>query len=269
VASIIVNLFIWCFLLFLLPNAATFLGKNIIKTDNYKQLQYNTGQLDQEFLKVQRVEVGKILENENLSLTGYQMCAGMDWDGGQMIFFTPKSCMEYERRLKELMNPLILENCDKKWALQSAYLAQTYSQEKTVRYLSCLSPAGIFKQISASLCRTGMGDEVHFMNQARQFQDIFFGYFIQNKIYSSYAYFTAEKEEDFPEDWSSAEPKASEWRAKAKPASTFDLSSFGYVNTDELPRFAYIQPSLGNGLYEQLYLIAGILAVLRFVCFIY
>jgi ABC-type transport system involved in multi-copper enzyme maturation permease subunit len=262
VSSIVLNLFIWCFLLFLLPNAATYLGKNITKTEDYKQMQYNTGQINNEFWKTQSPEIEKTLEKENLHTQGYNYCAGWDWDGGYMVFFTPRPWMEYERRKKELMNPMILENCDRKWAIQSDYLQQIYRQEKTVRYLSCLSPAGIFKQVSASLCRTGMDSEVHFMNQARTFQDMYYGYFVQNKIYSSYAYFTPQKEEDFPEDMNDAGPKVNAWREKAKPESTFDFSSFGYLNTNDLPRFVYAQPTVGADLFEQLYLIAGIL----FVC---
>ena len=67
-----------------------------------------------------------------------------------------------------------------------------------MRYLSCLLPAGVFKYIAASLCRTGIDSEVQFMSQARQFQDVFFGYYVQNRIFSSYAYFTSQNENTFP-----------------------------------------------------------------------
>jgi hypothetical protein len=104
-----------------------------------------------------------------------------------------------------------------------------------------------------------MEDEVNFMNQARQFQDVFYGYFVQNKIFSSYAYFAIQKEEDFPRDWDEAGVQYNNWKNTAKPESTFDISSFPYADTQSFPRFAYVQPTLGSDLYEQLYLIAGIL----------
>jgi ABC-type transport system involved in multi-copper enzyme maturation permease subunit len=260
-ASIIVNLFIWCFLLFLLPNAASYIGKNLSPAEDYKQVKFNTGQIDKHCWDVQLYEVAETLENENLKLDGYNYCMGHDWDGGSRILFTPRGNMEYERRRKELTNPILLDNCDKKWAIQSGYLQQIYRQEKTVRYLSCLSPAEILKQIAASLCRTGTDGEVHFMDQARQFQDVFYGYFMQNNIFSSYAYFTMQKESDFPADWNEAGEQARKWQEEAKPKSTFDFDSFAPVDTQSLPRFSYAQPTLGNDLYEQLYLIAGILIV--------
>jgi ABC-type transport system involved in multi-copper enzyme maturation permease subunit len=258
-ASIILNLFIWCFLLFLLPNAAAWLGKNSTPVKDYSQLKFETSQIDKHYWDVQSKEVEETLKNENLEIHNWAMCWGHDWDGATALLFTPKSDMAYERRKKELANPILLANCDRKWAIQSDYLQQVYHQEKTVRYLTGLSPAGIFKQLAASLCRTGMDCEVHFMNQARQFQDVFYGYFVQNKIFSSYAYITMQKEEDFPNDMEESSAQSSNWRNRAKPSSTFDVSSFDYADTQSLPRFAYVQPTLGNDLYEQMYLIAGIL----------
>lgn len=258
--SIIINLFIWCFLLFLLPNAAACLGKNITKVEDYKQLAFNTQQIDNELFN-KRGEIQKTLTEEGFQFVGYNYCAGGDWDGGSMILFTPRSTMEYERRKKEIVNPLLLANCDRKWLLQQDYLQQVYRQEKTVRYLSCLSPAEIFKQVSASLCHTGMESEVDFMNRVRTFQDMYYGYFVQSGIYSSYAYFTPQKESEIPETSEEGNTQASAWRKIAKPESTFDFKSFGYLDTSALPRFAYTQPALAKDLQSQLFLLAGIIIV--------
>ena len=266
-SSIIVNLFIWCFLLFLLPNAVGYLGKNITKTDDYSQLEIQLRQMDNEVIKnINEGEVSKTLKDEGLQLEGWLMCAGGDWDGGYLILFTPRPTMEYERRKKELANPLILDNSDKKWSLQSDYLQQLYRQEKTIRYLSYLSPAEIFKLFAALFCRTGMDAEVNFMNQARLFQDIFYGYFVQNSIFSSYAYFTMQKESEFPDTWEEASAQYQAWKDNTKPEKSFDMSSFPYVDTSDFPRFVYMQPTLGNDLLSQLYLIAGILFVCILLC---
>jgi len=256
--SIIINLFIWCFLLFLLPGAAGYLGRNITKADDYKQLTFNTRQIDGEFWSKQSGEIRKTVADEGFTHEGYNYCAGGDWDGGYLILFTPRASMEFERRQKELANPILLANSDRKWALQQDYLQQLYRQEKTVRYLSYLSPAEIFKQLSAVFCRTGMESEVSFMNQVRMFQEIYYGYFVQNRIYSSYAYFTMHKESEIFDTWEENNAQANTWKETAKPESTFDFSSFGYADTSEFPRFAYIQPSLGNDLQSQLFLMAGV-----------
>ncbi|MDR2775366.1 MAG: ABC transporter permease [Tannerella sp.] len=261
-SSIVLNLFIWCLLLFLLPNAAARLGKNISPTDDYKLVTFNTGQIDKQWWDVQLKEVEETLKNENLEPGGWNYCTGADVDGCNVLLFTPRPSMEYERRKKELAAPILLGNCDKKWAIQSAYLQQVYRQEKTVRYLSCLSPAEIFKHIAASLCRTGWESEVHFMDRARQFQDEFYGYFMQNGIFASWAYITQQKESELPNDWDEARAQEDSWKKEAKPAGSLNadyFSSLGYVDTQSLPRFVYAQPTLGGDLYGQLYLVAGIL----------
>jgi ABC-type transport system involved in multi-copper enzyme maturation permease subunit len=259
-SSIIVNLFVWCFLLFLLPNTASYLGKNITKVDDYKQLIFNTQQIDKEFWDKHK-EFWETVQKEGFKHVGYFNCSGWDWDYGNMVTFTPRSTMEFERRYKELTNPVLFANCGRKWLLQQDYLQQIYRQEKMLRYLSCMSPAEIFKHVSASLCRSGMDSEVSFMNQVRAFQDIHYDYFVQNRIYSSYAYFTPQKEEDFPETMQEGEIQYSAWRETVQPESTFDMSSFGYMDTSDFPRFAYVQTTLGNDLQNQLYLFAGIIIV--------
>ena len=259
VTSVIVNMFIWCFLLFLLPNAASYIGKTITKVDDYKNVTFNTAQIDQEYWSKQSKEIEDQLKNENLSLEGYNYCAGGDWDGGYLIFFTPKSSMEYERRKKELVNPVLIDNSVKKWAIQADYLNQLYRQEKTVRYLSSVSPASILKYVAASLCHTGMESELIFMNQARSFQDMYYNYFLQNKIFSSWDYFTPQKESDFPESWETAGDAVARWKETAKPESTFDFSSFGYLDTSALPRFNYAKPSFTDDIQNQLFLLTGLI----------
>ena len=259
VTSIIINLFTWCFLLFLLPNAATYLGKNITKAEDYKNVKFNIEQIDNNFWNNQSKEIEKQLKEENLELIGYYYCSGWDWDAGHLLLFTPLGSVQYERRKKELINPVLLDNSNQKWIQQAAWLDQLYHQEKTVRYLSCISPAEIMKQISASLCRTGMTNEVHFMNQVRRFQDVFYGYFVQNKIYSSYEYFAIQDEADFPADWDEARKQYEEWNSKTNRESTFDFSSFGYRDTSGFPRFTYVESTMGEDLMHQLFFLAGII----------
>jgi ABC-type transport system involved in multi-copper enzyme maturation permease subunit len=263
--SIILNMFIWCFLMFLLPNAAAYLGKTITAVDDYKKLKYNLDEIDSQWWNVQSKEVEKTLKNENLKGGTYMLSMDGEWDGSHLVYFTPSGVMEYERRKKELANPFLLENCAKKWAVQSGYLQQIYSQERTVRYLSCLSPAGILKYIAAAICRTGVDSEVQFMNQARQFQDVFFGYYVQNRIFSSYAYFTSQDESTFPADLNEA---IKQWEdfSEGKPVSSINdvmemVGRLNKIDMGSLPRFAYAEPTLGKDLYGQLYLIAGILIV--------
>jgi hypothetical protein len=239
----------------LLPHAASYIGKTISPIDDYKQMKFNIYQIDEHYLNVELEKIEGTLKNENLENVGWNG-NGEQWSGATFVMFTPRPTMEFERRKKELAIPVLMENCNKKWAIQSEYLQQMCRQEQTVRYLSCLSPAGILKHIAASLCRTGIDSELHFMSQVRQFHDVFYGYYVQNKLFSSYEYFTMQKESEFPNNWDEAFEQQKQWKNEAKPEK---WSGYRTVNTQSFPRFAVVQPTLSDDLSEQIYLVAGIL----------
>jgi ABC-type transport system involved in multi-copper enzyme maturation permease subunit len=252
--SLIINLFIWCFLLFLLPNSMSYLGKNIVKSGDYSNVRLNMGDLDKEYRK-RYGELQKQVQNE----TGI---VNRSWNVGinGMICFTPLDNMKFERRLHELSDPIILEYTTKKWHLQEVYLNHLYRQQRIVKYLACLSPSEVLKYVSASLCKSDMESHVDFMDQARNYREQFFNYYKENKIFSSYSYFTPHKESDIPKTWEEAKKQYEQWKLTAKPKSTFDLSSLGYVSTTGLPWFTYNEKGIIDALSDQLWIFAGLIA---------
>jgi ABC-type transport system involved in multi-copper enzyme maturation permease subunit len=258
-SSLIINLFIWCFLLFLLPGVMSYLGKNIVKSQNYSIVKLNTGDIDGEFWK-KYAEIQKQVEKE----TGTQghscnVCAGWNY-GSIMMCFTPLEFMKLERRMHELVAPTVLDYATKKWQLQQAYLQQLYRQQKVIKYLSCLSPSEILKYVSASLCKSDMESHVDFMDKARNYRNQFFTWYKEHGIYSSYSYFSPTKESEIPKNWEEANAAYGRWQSEAKPESTFDLSSLGFVSTTELPRFVYTDRNIISGLADQLWIFAALIA---------
>jgi ABC-type transport system involved in multi-copper enzyme maturation permease subunit len=258
--SLIIGLFIWCFLLFLLPNTMSYLGKNLVKSENYSIVNLNMGDLGSEFWK-KYGEIQTQVEKET-GMQGHScnVCAGWNF-GPVMMCFTPIEHMRFERRMHELVAPVVLDYAVKKWHLQENYLNRLYAQQKMIKYLSCLSPSEILKYVSASLCRSDMESHVDFMDQARNYREIFFNYYVKNKIFSSYSYFSPQKESEIPANWEEANKQYDQWKAKAKPESTFDLSSLGYINTSELPRYVYHEKTVLSGLADQLWLLVYMILV--------
>jgi hypothetical protein len=168
--------------------------------------------------------------------------------------------MKYEQRMHESTAPIVLDYANKKWHLQEVYLNRLYRQQKIVKYLSCLSPSEILKYVSASLCKSDMESHIDFMNQARNYREQFFNYYKENKIFSSYNYFSPHKESEIPKTQEEAEKMLAQWRSTAKPESTFDLSSLGYVPTAGIPRFTYSERGIIGGLSDQLWIFAGLIA---------
>jgi ABC-type transport system involved in multi-copper enzyme maturation permease subunit len=265
--SLIVNLFIWCFLLFLLPNAMSYLGKNMIKSDNYGILILNTNDIDNEFWK-KYSELRQNIEKETgLTEHSWNLCAGWNY-GPILLCFTTLDNMIFERNMHESVAPMVLDYAVKKWHLQEAYLNRLYRQQKIIKYLSCISPSEILKYLSASLCKSDMENHIDFMNQTRSYREQFYDYFKENKFFSSFNYFSPHKESEIPKTQEEAENMQRAWRSRAKPESTFDLSSLGYVNTAGLPRFIYKERSIVDDLSDQLWIFAGLIAASSFLIWI-
>lgn len=253
-SSLIINLFIWCFLLFLLPYAMSYLGKNLVKSENYSIVKLNMGDSENEFW-TKSGEIYKQVENETgMHFHNCNLCLD------KIMLFTPLEHMNFRRKINERMEPMILDLADKNWHIQEAYLQKLYHQQKMVKYLSCLSPSEIFKYVSASLCKSDMESHIDFMDQARNYREQFFNYYKENKIFSSYSYFTIHKESEIPKTQEEAEKMQAEWRSKAKPESTFDISSLGYVSTAGLPRFNYNERGIIDGISDQLWIFGGLIA---------
>lgn len=254
--SLIIGLFIWCFLLFLLPATMTYLGKNLAKSENYSIVKLNMGDVEGEFWKKYE-EINKQTEKETGTVEhNCMMCA--DWNYGTvMMLFTPMEHMEFTRRMHEKIGPIVLDYATKKWHLQEAYLNQLYHQQKMIKYLSCFSPSEILKYVAASLCRSDMENHVDFMDQARKYREIFFSYYKEHKVYASFDYFTPQKESEIPRTQEEAVKQSEDWVKNAKPESTFDFSSIGYVNTANLPQFSYKEKNIISGLADQLWILTA------------
>ncbi|HUX57954.1 MAG TPA: ABC transporter permease subunit [Bacteroidales bacterium] len=106
--SLIINLFIWCFLLFLLPNAMSYLGKNIVKSDNYSIVMLNTGDLDGEFWKKRGELVQQVQKETGLVNHSWNLCAGWNY-GPILLCFTTLDNMIYERKMHESTAPMVLD----------------------------------------------------------------------------------------------------------------------------------------------------------------
>jgi len=258
-SGVIINLFAWALLVFLLPSVMSYVGKNVVKVGHYGTAKNNIEDIEKQFWKRHEAISNQVSE-EGLQRQGWNICSGWNY-GPLQIYFTPKPTMEYERRMHELTAPSVLEFTDKKWAIQENHLQYFQRQERVIKYLQCISPAGLMKHITANLCKSDITNHWHFMDQCRVYHTNYFNYLKDAGIFSSFKYFTAQPESEFPENWEEAQTNYTYWRKTANPESTFDLSSFGYLDTSDIPSFEYQEFSILENLKQQAFFIAGLLLV--------
>jgi ABC-type transport system involved in multi-copper enzyme maturation permease subunit len=257
--SIVINLLAWCFLLFILPAITTYLGKNIVKTRDYNEVQYEEQEAFKPFWKEYEGFIKKT-RDEGLQATGWNVSTGWLY-GPTTLCFTEIGTVNYERRLHELSAPAVLKYADCKWQVQQHYLNQLYRQQRVIKYLSCLSPSELMKNIAASICKTDMESHVDFMDQSRNYRKQYFNYMKEKKIFSSTKYFCPHDAKDIPKDWGEANLSYEKWQKEKKPKSTFDLSSLRNLDISGLPRFHYRDKKVIDNLKEQLVLELSLVVV--------
>jgi hypothetical protein len=118
--SIIINLFIWVFLLFLYPNMITHFGRNIHTVKDYGEIQNQIASIEKTFWESMG-EVNDQVKNEGLDRSGWNVCSGWNY-GPLQIYWTPRPTMQYERRMHELTAPKVMEYTSRKWMHQQEYL---------------------------------------------------------------------------------------------------------------------------------------------------
>lgn len=105
--------------------------------------------------------------------------------------------MALYRTLHQYTEPLRIDYADQAWAPQKAYLDKLDNQRTFAEYLAYLSPSEVFRQMVSSLCRTDVSAHHLFMDKVREYREELIQYFIDEKIFASYEYFTRLDPETF------------------------------------------------------------------------
>ena len=193
ITSIIVCLFFWVFFVFIVPNLAVYMAESLKKVQSYDNLQYVLQDLDKDFQN-KCDEYSKTLEppdwwmNWNMDLSS---------DGRLIAAGCTKSLMEWYKKYLEFTEPLRIDYADKKWGLQRAYLDDLDEQRNLAERIALISPSEIFRLVCASLCRTGVASHYQFVDRVRRYRDEFIDFFRDEKMFSSFIYFTPQPPETF------------------------------------------------------------------------
>ncbi|MCD8136820.1 MAG: DUF3526 domain-containing protein [Parabacteroides gordonii] len=154
----------------------------------------------------------------------------------------------------------MLNNADKKWALQRNYLDGLVHQQRLQQAIAWLSPSELFDQATDALCRTDAGSFLKYMESMRKYRENVITYFKDHKLFESTAYFTGQTLNEFP---TQAELDSGDDAAMKKYNRS--NSEFPYLDTSGVPRYvsqpATLSTTLGAAL-GRLYALLGLAIVL-------
>jgi ABC-type transport system involved in multi-copper enzyme maturation permease subunit len=184
--SIVICLIVWVIFLFVNPNLAGYSAKSFISVGSSENLEYDINALEKEFQDKSQ-EFSQKQSQPDWSLVSYFW--GGD-DGFKLIGEATKSLMERERKINEYCEPLRVQYADKKWPFRERYLHELEKQQKLAKYLSFLSPSEIFKESASALCSTNYESHNNFLEQTRNYRESLIDYYLKNKLFGSFSYFT-------------------------------------------------------------------------------
>jgi ABC-type transport system involved in multi-copper enzyme maturation permease subunit len=192
-ASIIVCLFVWVFLVFIVPNSSVYLAESFIKVQSQDNLQYALDDLDGDCWK-KCDEYYKTLEQPD---AGWHINWSTGHDGYFELYGATKSRMEYYKQSYTYSEPLRIDYSNKKWTFQKAYLDELDWQRSVAETISLMSPSELFRFVCSAICRTNVESQYRFMNRVRVYREVFINYLKDKKIFSSFSYITPVLPETF------------------------------------------------------------------------
>ena len=186
VSSLVLCLFLWVFLVFIVPNMASYLAESFVATESRDNLIGVLTDMDRG-LRERMVGAEK-----NLARPDWEMNWWMNGgdDGREETYGCSASYFEYKRQRASSWEPMRIDNADAKWGPQAAYLESLSRQARAAEDLALISPAGIFRAVATALCGTDRRAQEKRLEDVRRYRETFIGYLKGKDIFSKFEYFT-------------------------------------------------------------------------------
>jgi len=245
-SSIIISLLCWIWFLFLMPNIATYLSQSISKAPLYDNVQAAMSDYDETYYKEYDEERPLAAQRVNMKYLSYNNCNG---DGPEYLELAggPRETPLFHQQMQIWSTPVMLNNADKKWALQRDYLDGLMRQQHLQQAIAWLSPSELFSQATDALCHTNANCFLKYMESLRNYRESLITYFKDHKLFESISYFTGQALEDFP---TRAELDSGDEAAMRR----YDRgnSEFPYLDTSSVPRYVSQPVALSAALGDAL-----------------
>lgn len=264
VTSLVLCLFLWVTFVFLMPNMAAYAAESFVPIPSRDNLAAVLEDMDKGLGERIRA-AAKSLPEPDWWLNWYMHS---DEDGERETYGCTASYFERQRREMALSEPLRLDNADKKWGLQKAYLDGLSRQAGVAEKLSLFSPAGVFRLISTVICGTDRGAQEKRLADIRRYRETFVGFLKGKNLFERFEYITPTPPSAFKtadaiidartggrfktlaeyDAWAATEKDArARWQvlyAVSVPGEKSD--DYPFLQTDDVPRFMRRAPSLGD-----------------------
>jgi hypothetical protein len=191
-------------------------------------------------------------------------------DGSRETYGCTASFFERQRREMAVGEPMRLDNADRKWGRQKAYLDSLSKQARAAENLALLSPAGIFRAVATAACGTDRRAQEKRLDDVRRYRETFINWFKGKNMFERFEYITPTLPSAFKtadqlmaartggkfktlaeyDAWTAKEPDFRKtWQVlSAVKVSGDNPDDFPLLKLDDMPRFPARAASLTAGL---------------------
>lgn len=266
--SLVLLLFIWVFLVIIVPNLSPYLAKQIRPIQDRAVVDNQAAALDSEMWDKLNA-YSKKLHQEGMfppTLWTYQNASisSGDLPYAYILRYAPKENIRWYLAGTKYKIPLELQYADKIWTLYREYNQSMDRQLSLARLLSHISPAWVYYNASAVLSGTDVESYLRFMDQARRYRQSLIDYAENNGGLASSLYFTRMTLDDAPTT------KEAEEMVKQMGQDRFGEKMMEYTKNvkpfSNIPTFQYESEGLAGSFVRSLPELA-ILVILNFLLF--
>jgi ABC-type transport system involved in multi-copper enzyme maturation permease subunit len=186
VSSLVVCLFLWVLLVFIVPNMASTVAESFVPIQSRDNLDAVLRDMDKSL--DERIQAAfKDLPGADWNMNWY-MNGGED--NARQTTGCTASFFERQRREMAVGEPMRLDNADRKWGPQKAYLDSLSRQARAAEDLSLLSPAGIFRAVATAVCGTDRRAQEKRLEEVRRYRETLVSWFQGKRLFEKFEYFT-------------------------------------------------------------------------------
>jgi len=228
--SLIFCLFIWIFLVIIIPNLSTYLATVLDPVPPEKTV---AAQIDELYLQTGE----RISEWDKANRSSISIWGSIDSREGIYVFQrADKATVDYFQKRIAFEEPMLKDRTDAVWQVKQQFYLQLRRQEKLATGLSRLSPTGLFQEAAEMLSRTDISNYERYIRQAVLFRESFYDYLDAKDVFRSLRFFTVMDEEDvLPRE----EYRKVNYR---KPdGSYYTMEDYPPLDLNDFPQFRYLE----------------------------
>jgi ABC-type transport system involved in multi-copper enzyme maturation permease subunit len=172
VTSLVFCLFLWVFLVFVIPNLSSYLAESFVAIQSRDNLNRVLADMDRAFAE-RATAATKSLPPPDWDMNWYM---NGNPDGEREVYGCTASMFERHRKEMSTTEPMRLDNADEKWGPQKAYFDSLIRQARAADLLASVSPAGLFRLVGSALCGTDWRAQERRLADLRRYRETFVGY---------------------------------------------------------------------------------------------